>query len=91
MQMFVFRQDVKFNFSAAQKQNDLSAAHAALGLCLAFANVARSPRTPRSQVGAVLCLREGPGPHVPRTRLVLWVSVMPKVKVWLGNRMCLGC
>lgn len=38
MQMFIFCQDIKFNFSSGQQGNDLSRAHAGLGLCLIFAS-----------------------------------------------------
>lgn len=38
MQMFIFCQDIKFNFSSGEKQNDLSLVYAALSLCLAFVN-----------------------------------------------------
>lgn len=38
MQMFIFCQDMKFNFSSGEKQNDLSTAYTALSLYLAFVN-----------------------------------------------------
>lgn len=36
--MFIFCQDIQFNFSSGEKRNDLSPAYTALSLCLAFVN-----------------------------------------------------
>ena len=83
MQMFIFCQDIKFNFSSGQEGNDLSIAHATLGLCFNFFKPLRTYQKycllVAVQYFAVLYLNEKPTfVSIPKSLPFCWFLQCPR-------------